>query len=108
MERLADVKNRILAGVNPNNKFVLASGFCDMAEMCKKANVSLDITATKIRYSLCTFFGRMGVDQHIQDIFCRHMGHNITMQKSRYRCPPAIETLNIGKFLLDKDRSTGT
>lgn len=118
LQMLADVENRKLAGIHPQNEFVFAntedsvdhvSGWQCVCDVCEKADVPRNITATDMRHFVATHYASLEVPQQERDFFIqKHMGHSKFINENVYQCPPALREIKMaGKFLMTLDSYEG-
>lgn len=118
LQMLTDVENRKLAGIHPQNEFVFAntedsvdhvSGWQCVHDVCEKADVPRNITATDMRHFVATHYASLEVPQQERDFFIqKHMGHSKFINENVYQCPPAVREIKMaGKFLMTLDSYEG-
>lgn len=67
--------------------------------MCEAVGIS-SVTATKNRHRVSTVYASLDMSENDRKIFYDHLGHNETINKDNYQCPPGVtEVLHMGKFL---------
>ncbi|XP_060582162.1 uncharacterized protein LOC132738621 isoform X2 [Ruditapes philippinarum] len=110
------VKERYSFGISNSNKHVFAtkersgttshcSGWHALREVCKKADVAVFVTATKMRHRLSTVYASLDMSVADQKIFLEHMGHEKDINKDNYQCPQGIRTVKVmGKMLKSIDK----
>ena len=107
--------NRLVATVNPKNKFLFAqtnnsmdhcSGWHDVDSVVKASKIK-SVTATDIRHLLSTMFAASKPTDFAKKLFCKHLGHSAEINENVYQDPAAVSTIQeIGYFLLCFDNQS--
>jgi hypothetical protein len=104
-ERLADKDARLSAGVNVANPYLFAtthhsecrhvSGEYALKRMCIKAELSAEesFNFTQNRHMVATDYTSLDVTDRNLELFFEAMGHEATMNRRKYQCPPALRML---------------
>ncbi|XP_061193714.1 uncharacterized protein LOC133201942 [Saccostrea echinata] len=109
MKILTDCEVRRAAQINEKNKYAFpnmkhsknhASGWYAVSNLCKKAGLEHNISATDMRHYVATSYALLDVSPSDREMFYKHLGHSKQMNENVYQCPPAMRTITkVGKFL---------
>lgn len=101
------ISHRQNFGIAETNNFLFAtksssshcSGWHAVFTVCEAVGIS-SVTATKNRHRVSTVYASLDMSENDRKIFYDHLGHNETINKDNYQCPPGVtEVLHMGKFL---------
>ncbi|XP_062576294.1 uncharacterized protein LOC134238193 isoform X2 [Saccostrea cucullata] len=101
------VSNRQAFGIGETNHFLFAtkssnshcSGWHAVSSVCEAAGVS-SVSATKNRHRASTVYASLEMSDIDRRVFYDHLGHNESINKENYQCPPGINEVRVmGKFL---------
>ena len=104
------LKDRTKFVIREDNNFVFAtktghshcSGWHAIAAVCKRADLSLPVTATKMRHRLSTIFVSLDMAPKDQKIFLSHMGHDLTTNQQNYQCPIGLDAIRVMGTMLNQ------
>lgn len=109
MKILTDYEVRRGAEINEDNTYAFpnikhsknhASGWVAVNNLCKKAGLERNISATDMRHYVATSYALLDVPPNEREMFYKHLGHSKQMNENVYQCPPAMKTITqVGKFL---------
>ena len=101
--------NREAFGILENNDFLFAtksrrshcSGGHALKRVCRKGQIDLTITATKMRHRISSLYSSLDMKPEDRKIFLEHMGHNEITNKENYACPPGVEEVRVMSRVLN-------
>nr|XP_034299375.1 uncharacterized protein LOC105334630 isoform X2 [Crassostrea gigas] len=109
MKILTDYEVRRGAEINEDNTYAFpnikhsknhASGWIAVNNLCRKAGLERNISATDMRHYVATSYALLDVSPNEREMFYKHLGHSKQMNENVYQCPPAMKTITqVGKFL---------
>ncbi|XP_056015185.1 uncharacterized protein LOC125674959 [Ostrea edulis] len=99
-------------GIRKENPFLFAtkngfshcSGWHAVAEVSERAEISIPVTATKIRHRLSSIYASLEMKPEDRKVILEYMGHEENINRENYQCPPAVRTARVmGKMLTTID-----